>query len=89
MAAVVHDLRANLDQLPPQRGQRPMFYRLGQGERAQEVANVVGQGKQLKTYLVVAEAVVRKPRPGERFLAFLDPLFGGVALILELGHSLG
>ncbi len=54
---MAHDLRSNLDQLLSKRRQRLMFHPLGQGERAQEVAQVVRQGVRLKTHLIVAEAV--------------------------------
>ena len=46
---LAHDLGADLDQLLAQGGQRPMFHRLGQGQRPEKVADVVGQGMQLKT----------------------------------------
>ncbi len=74
IAAVAHDLGADLDQLLAQGGQRPMFHRLGQGQRPEEVADIVGQGMQLKTYLVVAEAMAGKPGPVDRVLALLDVL---------------
>ena len=68
IAAVADDLRADLDQLLPQRGQRPVPHCLRQGQRAHEVAEIVGQGVKLKPnfvcgsyglgdlYLAVAEA---------------------------------
>ncbi len=62
IAAVARDLRANLDQLLAQGGQRPVAHSVRQGERAQEVAQVVRQGVQLKTHLVVAEAMAGKPK---------------------------
>ena len=39
--AVAHDLGTNLDQLLPERGQRPVLHRLRQGQRQHEVAEVV------------------------------------------------
>ena len=47
MAPVADDLRADLDQLLLQAGQRPVFDRLGRRQRAQEVAEVIGQGMKL------------------------------------------
>ena len=38
---------------------------------------------QLKTHLVVAEAMAGKPAPVDRVLAFLDVLLRRAALILE------
>ncbi len=43
IATVADYLRSDLDQLLSKRRQRPMFHRLGQGERAQEIAQVVGE----------------------------------------------
>ncbi len=74
IAAVARDLRTDLDQLLAKRRQGPVPHFIGQGERAQKVAQVVGQGVQLKTHLVVAEAMAGKPGPVDRVLAFLDVL---------------
>ena len=52
IAAVPHDLRFNLEWLLAKRRQRPMFDCLGHGERAQEVAQIVGERVQPKTLLV-------------------------------------
>ena len=51
---MAHDLSADLDQLLPQCRQRPMFHRLGQGERPEEVAEIVGQCMKLKPDGIVA-----------------------------------
>jgi hypothetical protein len=48
IAAVAHDLRADLDQLFLQARQRPILDRLGRRERAQEVAEIVCKGVKLK-----------------------------------------
>ncbi len=66
-----------------------MFHRLGQGQRPHEVGKIVGQGMQLKTYLVVAEAVARKLRPVDRVLALLDVLLRCAPAVVELRHLLG
>ena len=62
-----------------------MFHRLGQRERAQEVAQVVGERVQLKTHLVIAEAVAGKPCPVDGVLALLDVLLRRAAPIVEAG----
>ena len=56
IATVADDLGADLDQLLSKRRQRPMFHRLGQGERAQEVGEVLGERVQLKPDGIVPEA---------------------------------
>ncbi len=52
---MVDDLGSDLDQLLPQRGQRPVLHLLRQGQGPHEVAQIVGQGVKLKPNLVVAE----------------------------------
>ena len=39
---MAHDLRANLDEFLLEARERPVFDRLGHGERAHEVAEIVG-----------------------------------------------
>ena len=48
MAGVAHDLRAYFDQFFLERRQRPVLDQLGRRQRAQEVAEVVGEGVKLK-----------------------------------------
>ena len=48
IAAVADELRADLDQLLPQAGQRPLLDRLRRREGAQEVAEIVGERVKLK-----------------------------------------
>ena len=55
VAAVAHDPGPDLDQLLAQRRQRPLLDLLRQGQRPQEVGQVVGQGEQLQPHLVVPE----------------------------------
>ena len=57
VAAVAHDPGADLDQLLAQRGQRPMLDPLRQGQRAQEVGEVVGERVKLEPHRVVPEGV--------------------------------
>ena len=84
IATVAHDLRADLDQLFLQARERPVLDRLGRGEGAQEVAEIVGERMKLKPDGVGGERAAGKPRPSDRALALFDPLFAGSA-----GHSEG
>ncbi len=74
VAAMSHDLGADLDELLPERRQRPVFDLIGQGQRPQEVGHVVSQHVWLETNLVVPEAVAGQPRPVDGVLALLDVL---------------
>ena len=49
IAAVADDLRTDLDQLLFQAGQRPVLDRLGRCQRAQEIAESVGERVKLET----------------------------------------
>lgn len=53
------NLCADLDELVLQSGQGPVFDGIGQGQRAQEVAEIVGQRMDLEPNLVVTKAVTR------------------------------
>ena len=64
----------------------PFQYLLGQGQRAQEVGEVVREGVKLEPHRVVPEGMAGKPRPTDGGLALLDPLLGGAAAIVELDH---
>jgi len=55
VAPMAYDLRADLDELLSQCGQRPMFDRFGQGECPHEVAEIVGQCVKLKADGIVVE----------------------------------
>jgi hypothetical protein len=48
IAAVADDLRADLDQLLFQAGQRPVLDRFGRRQRAKEVADIVGESVKLR-----------------------------------------
>ena len=71
VAAVANDLRADLDQLFAQAGQRPRLRGLRHRQGAQEVAEIVGQGMKLKAHRVGGEGAARQSRPLDRILAFL------------------
>ena len=87
--AVAHDLGANLDQLLPERGQRPVLHRLRQGQRPHEVAEVVSQGVKLEPDLVVAELLAREARPPDGVLALLDVLLRRAPLVVKGHHAFG
>ena len=71
IAAVADHLGANLDQLLPERRQRPARHRAWQGQGAHEVGEVVGQRVKLKPDLVVAELLAGEARPLDRVLALM------------------
>jgi hypothetical protein len=48
IAAVAHDLRADLDQFLLQTGQRPLLDRLWRRQRAKEISKIVSQRMKLK-----------------------------------------
>ena len=48
VAAMAHDLGADLDELLPQAGQRPLLDRLRQSQRPHKVGEIVGQRMKLK-----------------------------------------
>src|SRR5215467_2928151 len=89
IAAVAHDLRADLDQLFFQARQRPILDRLGCRQRAQEIAEIVGERMKLEPNGIGGECPARQPRPLDRAFAFLDPLLARPALVVEGNDSLG
>src|SRR5262245_8663964 len=74
IAAVAHYLRADLDQLVLQTRQRPVLDRLRRRQRAQEIAEIVGEGMKLEPHRVCGERSARQSRPLDRAFALLDPL---------------
>ena len=80
---MAHDLRANLDQLFLQTGERPIFDRLGRRQRAQEVTEIIGERVKLEADRVRGERVAGKTGPSDRALALLDPLFARAGLVVE------
>jgi hypothetical protein len=69
VAAMAHDPCADLDQLLAQGRERPMLDLPRQGQRAQEVAEVVGERMELKSDRIGGERPARQPRPPDRALA--------------------
>src|SRR5262249_57049774 len=59
IAAVAHYLRADLDQLVLQGRQRPVLDRLRRRQRAQEIAEVVGECMKLEPHRVGGERSAR------------------------------
>jgi hypothetical protein len=86
---VADDLRADLDQLLFEAGQRPILYRLGRRQRTQKVAEIIGERMKLKPSGVGNECTARQPRPSDRAVALLDPLFARPALVVEGDDILG
>src|SRR5262249_40214906 len=85
---VAGDLGPDLDQLLPQRRQRPSLHRRGQRQLTQEVAQVVGQGEQLQPGLIVLEPAARQPGPLQGVLPLLDPLLDRPTILPPLSHLL-
>jgi len=86
IAAVAHDLR---DHLFLQTRQRPVFDRLRRRQRAQEIAEVVGERMKLEPHRVGGERSARQSRPLDRAFALLDPLLARPALVVERNGALG
>src|SRR3954452_39603 len=55
VSAMADDLRADLDQLFAQAGQRPHPYRLGHCQSAHEIADVIGQSMELNAHGIGGE----------------------------------
>src|SRR5262247_2707818 len=89
IAAVAHHLRADLDQLVLQTRQRPVLDRLRRRQRAQEIAEVVGERMKLEPHRVGGDRSARQSRPLDRAFALLDPLLARAALVVERDHALG
>jgi hypothetical protein len=89
VAAMSDDLGADLDQLLPDGGERPMLDLLRQCQGPHEVGEVVGERMKLEADRVVVELAARQPRPLDGVLALLDPLFRRAALVLEGHDALG
>src|SRR6516162_61778 len=76
IAAVAHYLRADLD-------------RLRRRQRAQEIAEVVGERMKLEPHRVGGKRSARQSRPLDRAFALLDPLLARPALVVESNDALG
>src|SRR5262249_41468845 len=89
IAAVAHYLRADLDQLVLQTRQRPVLDRLRRRQRAQEIAEIVGERMKLEPHRVGGKRSARQPRPLDRPFALFDPLLARPALVVEGNDALG
>ena len=89
VAPVADDLRADLDELLAQAGQRPRLRRLRHRQRAHEVAEVVGERMELEADGVGGEGATGQPGPFDRAFAFLDPLLRRATLVVEADDALG
>ena len=83
-AAVADHPGADLDELLPQAGERPAFHCLGQSQRPQEVAEIVGERVKLEPDGIGGEGAAGQPRPLQGVLALFDVLLGGAALIVPV-----
>lgn len=77
------DLGPDLDQLLPDRGQRPVLYFLGQRQGTHEVGEVVRRSVKLEPNRVILELSARQPGPLDSVFALLDPLLSRVPVIVE------
>src|SRR5262249_13464182 len=71
---VRHHLGADLDQLLPQRRERPALDRLWQYQLPKEVGQVVGQREQRQSRLIVLEMPARQLDPLDRIFPLFYPL---------------
>ena len=86
---MAHHLCADLDQLLLQARQRPVLDRFGRRQRAQEIAEIVGQRMKLKANRVGSERPARQPRPLDRAFALLDPLLACSAFVVDSNAPAG
>ena len=63
--------------------QRPVFDRLGRRQRAQEIAEIVGERMKLEPHRVGRERPTRQPRPLDHALTLFDPTFARPAFVVE------
>ena len=80
---MAHHFGTDLDQLLLEGGQRPILDRLRRRQRAQEIAEVVGERMKLEPYRVGGERSARQSRPLDRAFALLDPLLARPALVVR------
>ena len=78
----------DLDQLLPQGRHRPRLHGTRQDKPPQKVAQVVRQGEQLQSHMVVHEVVTGKLRPLHRVLTLANPLFCRTSLIVKSNDPL-
>src|SRR5262249_41958862 len=63
--------------------------RLQRRQRAQEIAEVVGERMKLEPHRIGGERSARQSRPLHRAFALLDPLLARPALVVESSDALG
>ena len=89
IARVTDNLHANPNQLLEQRRHGPVADRLRHRQRAQEVAEIVGQRVKLETNRVGGVRAAGNLRPFDRALALFDPLLARAALVVEGDDVIG
>ena len=82
IARVFDHTPASLHETLLQAGQRPAVDPFREHESPPQIPDVVGEHAQLQPDFVRAEPVSRQSRP-MRLFAFLDPLLGYTALVIE------
>jgi len=75
--------RAGLEEPLLETRQGPALDGDGQDQPAQQIAEVIGDHPEGQPHLVGPEAMAGEPGPVGGFLAFLDPLLGRPALVVE------
>ncbi len=85
--AVRHHLRTDFDELLSERRKRPVLNRPRQPQPPKEVPQVVRQGEQLESHLVVHEIMATQAGPLHRILSFFYPLLRRTAAVVELHHA--
>jgi hypothetical protein len=83
VAPVDDELRADLHEPFPQAGQRPFLDAVRQRQHPQEVCKIVRKRVELQPHGVGGERTALQPYPLRSVLAFLDPLLGGTAPVVE------
>jgi hypothetical protein len=77
------DLRADLDQLLLEAGERPRLCCFRHRQRPHEIPEIIGQHMELKTHGIGGEGTARQPGPLDRVLALLNVLLARTAPVVE------
>ena len=87
-AALADHLGPDLDEFLPQCCQRPAPDRLREHQLPKEVGQVVGQGEQVQSRLIILESSARQLGPVHGVLPFLDPLLRRPPLVVKADHTI-
>jgi hypothetical protein len=83
VTAMADDLRADLDQLLLEAGERPRLCCFRHRQRPHEIPEIIGQHMELKTHGIGGEGTARQPGPLDRVLALLNVLLARTAPVVE------